>query len=102
MDRAHLIERIEVELAGLGQLTRGNVLSGDGYFLDGRLVVAVMGVDLCLEVGRPDWEATVASAGVSPLLFADRPVPGWVVVDGETLSSDESVSRWIETSLAQS
>jgi hypothetical protein len=102
MDRAHLIERIEVELAGLGQLTRGNVLSGDGYFLDGRLVVAVMGADLCLEVGRPDWEATVASAGVSPLLFADRPVPGWVVVDGETLSSDESVSRWIETSLAQS
>ena len=72
MDRAHLIERIEVELAGLGQLTRGNVLSGDGYFLDGRLVVAVMGVDLCLEVGRPDWEATVASAGVSPLLFADH------------------------------
>ena len=28
------------------------MLDGDGYFLDGHLVVAVMGDDLCVNVGR--------------------------------------------------
>jgi hypothetical protein len=77
------------------------VLDGDGYFLDGRLVVAVMGDDLCIDVGREEWDTTLASDGVRPLLFADLPVPGWVMVDGGSLGSDESVAHWIETSLAR-
>jgi hypothetical protein len=101
MDRTDLIERIESRLSGLGEVTEGRVLDGDGYFLDGHLVVTVMGSDLCIEVGTEAWDNTLSSDGVSPLLFADRPVPGWVMVDGGTLSSDESLSRWIETSLAR-
>ena len=101
MDRADLIERIETRLAKLGEVTEGPVLDGDGYFLDGHLIVTVMGSDLCVEVGREEWDTALGSDGVSPLLFADRPVPGWVMVDGGTLSSDESVSQWIETSLAR-
>jgi hypothetical protein len=101
MDRTDLIERIESQLAPLGDVTEGRVLDGDGYFLDGHLVVTVIGSDLCIEVGTEEWDTTLTSDGVSPLLFADRPVPGWVMVDGDTLASDESVSQWIETSLAR-
>jgi hypothetical protein len=101
MDRTHLIERIETHLAGRGVMTEGRVLDGDGYFLDGNLVVAVMGSDLCIEIGREDWDATLRTEGVRPLLFADLPVPGWVLVDGGSLASDENVARWIETSLAR-
>jgi hypothetical protein len=82
-------------------VTEGRVLDGDGYFLDGDLVVAVMGSDLCIEIGRDHWDATLGSDGVRPLLFADLPVPGWVVVDGGSLYSDESLAHWIETSLAR-
>jgi hypothetical protein len=101
MDRTHLIERIETHLAGRGEMTEGRVLDGDGYVLDGNLVVAVMGSDLCIEIGREDWDATLRTEGVRPLLFADLPVPGWVLVDGGSLASDENVARWIETSLAR-
>ncbi|HEU4915528.1 MAG TPA: hypothetical protein VFV13_03105 [Acidimicrobiia bacterium] len=101
MERVELIGQIESQLAGRGELTERRVLDGDGYFIDGHLVVAVMGSDLCVDVGRDDWDATLASDGVRPLLFADLPVPGWVMVDGGSLSSDESVSHWIETSLAR-
>jgi hypothetical protein len=82
-------------------MTEGRVLDGDGFFLDGRLVVAVMGSDLCLDVGKEEWDATLSSEGVKPFLFADLPVPGWVVIDGESLSSGEGLTHWIETSLAR-
>jgi hypothetical protein len=101
MDRDHLIERIESQLAGRGEVTEGRVLDGDGYFLDGSLVVAVIGSDLCIEIGREEWDATLRTEGVRPLLFADLPVPGWVLVDGGSLASDENVAGWIETSLAR-
>jgi hypothetical protein len=101
MDHDQLIEQIESQLAGRGVVTEGRVLDGDGYFLDGRLVVAVIGSDLCIEIGREQWEDTLGSDGVRPLLFADLPVPGWVMVDGGSLSSDERLSHWIETSLAR-
>ena len=80
MERVELIGQIESQLAGRGELTERRVLDGDGYFIDGHLVVAVMGSDLCVDVGRQVWDAALASDGVRPLLFADQPVPGWVMI----------------------
>ena len=83
-------------------MTEGRVLDGDGYFLDGHLVVAVMGDDICLQVGRDDWQATLDGDGVRPLLFADRPVPGWVMVEGASVTGDETLAAWIESAIARS
>lgn len=101
MDRVALIDGISTQLQGRGELTEGRVLDGDGYFLDGRLVVAVVGDDLCLHVGRDHWQATLAGDGVRPLLFADLPVPGWVIVDGASVDAEETLARWIESALAR-
>ena len=96
-----LIGRIEAHLRGRGELTEGRVLDGDGYFLDGLLVVAVMDDDLCVQVGRGDWEESLAVDGVRPLLFADMPVPGWVMVEGASVADKESLAGWIESALAR-
>jgi hypothetical protein len=96
-----LIGRIQTHLRGRGELTEGRVLDGDGYFVDGLLVVAVIDDDLCVNVGRDDWEKTLAGDGVHPLLFADVPVPGWVMVDGASIAGDESLAGWIESALAR-
>lgn len=96
-----LTDRIQAQLRGRGELTEERVLDGDGYFLDGRLVVAVMGDDLCVNVGKEEWQETLAGDGVRPLLFADQPVPGWVMVEGEAVAGDESLAGWIEGALGQ-
>lgn len=96
-----LTERIEAHLRGRGEMTEGRVLDGDGYFLDGTLVVAVMGDELCVNVGKEDWEESLTGAGVRPLLFADRPVPGWVMVEGASVAGDDSLAGWIESALAR-
>ncbi|HEU5112808.1 MAG TPA: hypothetical protein VFU96_05780 [Acidimicrobiia bacterium] len=96
-----LLGRIQAHLRGRGELSEGRVLDGDGYFVDGHLVVAVMGDDLCINVGREKWDDTLAVDGVRPLLFADLPVPGWVMVDGASVAGDESLAGWIESALAR-
>jgi len=77
------------------------VLDGAGYFVDGLLVVAVIDDDLCVNVGRDEWEETLAADGVRPLLFADLPVPGWVMVEGASVAGEESLVGWIESALAR-
>ncbi len=96
-----LARRIELYLDGRGEITEGRVLSGSGYFLDGRLVAAVIEGDLCLRVGNDGWQGVLATAGVRPLLFADRPVPGWVIVEGASVDADDALARWIESALAE-
>jgi hypothetical protein len=96
-----LLDRIQAHLRGRGELTEGPVLDGDGYFVDGLLVVAVMDDDLCLNVGKDGWEETLTEDGVRPLLFADMPVPGWVLVDGASVAREESLAGWIESALAR-
>jgi hypothetical protein len=101
VDRVALIDGISTQLQGRGELTESRVLDGDGYFLDGRLVVTVVGEDLCLHVGRDHWQAALAGDGVRPLLFADLPVPGWVIVEGTSVDAEETLARWIESALAR-
>ena len=96
-----LLGRIQAHLRGRGEVTEGRVLDGDGCFVDGLLVVAVMDEDLCFNVGRDSWEESLAGDGVRPLLFAERPVPGWVMVDGASVAGEESLVVWIESALAR-
>ena len=77
------------------------MLDGDGYFVDGQFVVAVVEDDLCVNVGRDEWDESLAGDGVRPLLFADLPVPGWVMVDGACVAGEESLVEWIESALAR-
>ena len=60
--------------------TTTSMLGGTGYFVDERLVVAVIGGRLC----RPTGGST-APVEDEPFLFAGRPVPGWSSLDSATL-----------------
>ena len=77
-----LLGRVQAHLRGRGEVTEGRVLDGDGCFVDGLLVVAVMDDDLCVNVGRDDWEESLAGDGVRPLLFADMPAGSYEGVPG--------------------
>lgn len=70
---------IEALLEPHGPTTAG-MLGGTGYFVDERLVVAVVGGRLCRPIGD-----SASPAGDEPFLFAGRPVPGWSSHDPATI-----------------
>ena len=100
-DTTDLARKIESYLQGRGDVTEGRVLSGDGFFLDGRLVAAVIDEDLCLPVARDHWEKTMSGEGVRPLRVADRPIPGWVLVDSRVVAVEEEFAGWIESAISR-
>jgi hypothetical protein len=100
-DTTDLARKIESYLQGRGDVTEGRVLSGDGFFLDGRLVAAVIDQDLCLPVARDHWEKTMSGEGIRPLLVADRPIPGWVLVDSSLVVAEEQFAGWIEGAISR-
>ena len=77
------------------------MLSGEGVFLDGYLVAAVMDHDLCVPLRGDAADDLAMGEGVRPLLFAGRPVKGWVLVGPGWLSDDDELARWIEAGLAR-
>jgi hypothetical protein len=90
-----LSDLIKAYLGGSGELTEGRVLSGDGFFIDGRLRAAVIDGDLCVHVGGQRWDSAVAMTGVRPLMFAGRPVKGWVLVAADSISDERDLAGWV-------
>jgi hypothetical protein len=93
MDGPSLIEQIRVLLASRSPV-EGPVLGGTGFFIEGRMVVAVIDGRLCM----PDDDSRPVSA--SPLFFARRAVPGWIALDAGELDAVAVVS-WVERALTR-
>ena len=94
-----LPDLIKSYLGGHGELTERRVLSGDGFFVDGRLMAAVIEEDLCVHVGGDRWDSALAMPGVSPLTVAGRAVPGWVLVDEASVPDEQTLAAWIENAV---
>lgn len=65
-------------------------LSGTGFFVSGRLVVAVVKEGLCARLADLDDEEHLGA----PLEFAGRPVAGWTTLTLDQLDS-ELLERWV-------
>jgi TfoX/Sxy family transcriptional regulator of competence genes len=91
--------RIRQLLTERGEVTVRRVLSGVGYFLNGSMAAAVIDGCLCVTVDVDEWEMLLAGTGVRSLQFADRPVPGWVLVEPSTIEDDHGLISWIDRGL---
>lgn len=91
--------RIRVILTARGEVTARRVLSGMGYFLDGSMAAAIIDDCLCITVGIDDWEMLQSEPGVRSLHFADRSVPGWLLVEPDSIEDDRDLISWIDRGL---
>jgi hypothetical protein len=98
MDRDEaLTDRVRSRLAGQRELTEGRVFGGVGFFVQGRMAVAVLGGAICIHLeGLPPTD--LESREPEPLLFAGRPVQGWVSIPAEGLD-DEALGKWVAKGL---
>ena len=94
---ASLIDRIRDELGGQGDLTEDRVFDGVGFFIRGRMAMAVLGDAICLHLDSPISDSGEGKA--EPFIFAGRPVPGWVSISARDLD-DKTLARWVEKGLA--
>jgi len=74
---------------------QARVLNGTGFFIDGNLVVAVLGDELCVQLPIESDPAPTAHA---LLEVAGRPIPGWAVTGASDLE-EATLTAWLELGL---
>jgi TfoX/Sxy family transcriptional regulator of competence genes len=89
-------DRIRAGLAGGGEITESRVLGGTGYFVDGILGGAVIDDSLCIHVDLDQWQDLVDDGSAQPLLFVDRPVPGWLLIPADSVQDDHDLAIWLD------
>jgi hypothetical protein len=65
------------------------------FMWNGNMLVGVMGTDLIARVGPEAHADALAQPGARVFDFTGRPMNGWVVVDGATVSEDSALDDWI-------
>ncbi len=98
-DTEPVTDRVRRQLAGRGELTENRVFDGVGFFVDGRMAVAVLGDAICVHIEEKSQPPSAGGEAADPFLFAGRPVPGWVSIPAESMD-DETLGRWVAMGLA--
>ena len=83
-------------------LTERSVMSGLGFFVDDRLVVAVLDDRLCLHIdalGEPEDIAALSELGAIPFEVAGRPVRGWYCIPEASLD-EAGLAIWVARGVA--
>lgn len=95
-----LAERVRLTLADQ-ESEEGTLLGGKSFWVDDRLVISLQGEDLLIRVPDDIYPSLLEEPGVTTYDFAARPVPGWVLVSGASLTDEETLAEWVRIGLSQ-
>jgi TfoX/Sxy family transcriptional regulator of competence genes len=99
----HLAERVRALVSDAGTdtdaITEILMFGGWCVTIRGHMAAGVLGDDLIVRVGPDAYEASLARAGAREFDFTGRPSRGIVVVDGTTVRTKATLSRWVTRGL---
>ncbi|MEU3842919.1 TfoX/Sxy family protein [Streptomyces sp. NPDC028635] len=90
-----LAGRVRALLAGEPGLSERRMFGGLAFLLGGNMAVAVTGGDLLVRVGPDATDAALARPGARLFAMSGRPMRGWVVVAGPSVTGDDALAAWV-------
>ena len=72
------------------------MFGGLGFLLSGNMCLGVMGEEIVVRVGPPNYAAALSLPFARPFDFTGRPMKGWVLVAPDGLAEDEDLHAWIQ------
>jgi TfoX/Sxy family transcriptional regulator of competence genes len=89
-------ERIRHQLARRKHVAERKMFGGTGFLLNGNLLVGVWKHSLCVRVGPEQAERALLEPHVNVFDIVSRPMKGWLLVEPESINSDNQLKRWIQ------
>lgn len=71
------------------------MFGGLGFLLNGNMCVGVMGDEIVVRVGPPNYDAALALPFSRAFDFTGRAMNGWVLVAAEGLAEDQELHAWL-------
>ncbi len=90
-----LAQRIREYFQGHTLAEEKRMFGGLGFLLSGNMCVGVMGDEMVVRVGPPNYTAALARPHARPFDFTGRAMQGWVMVGADGLAEDEDLHSWL-------
>jgi TfoX/Sxy family transcriptional regulator of competence genes len=91
-----LADRVRDLIAAQGEVSEREMFGGIAFMVGGNMAVGVSGEDLIVRLDRDEGEKALAERGVREFDLTGRPMRGWILVEPEQTSSDDSLAGWVE------
>jgi hypothetical protein len=91
-----LADRVRDALGDRPGLTERKMFGGLAFMLRGNMCCGVLGEEVVVRLPAEEGDAALGEDGVRPMDFTGRPMKGFLLVGGDQLADDASLSGWIE------
>ena len=91
-----VVERVRQTLSGRQDVVEKRMIGGPSFMVNGKMCCGVTGSALLVRVGREGLKQALAQPHVRPMVFAGRPLAGFVCVDPEGYQSDTALATWVQ------
>ena len=71
------------------------MFGGLGFLLSGNMCVGVMGDEIVVRVGPPNYDEALSLPYARAFDFTGRAMKGWVLVASEGLAEDQDLHAWV-------
>ena len=91
--------RVRRLLSGRDDVAEKKMVGGLSFLVNGNMCCGVAGTALMVRVGAGDRERVLGEPYVRPMVFAGRPLSGFVCVDPAGFAADDALARWVQRGL---
>jgi TfoX/Sxy family transcriptional regulator of competence genes len=91
-----LAERIRQALARRKNVEEKKMFGGDGFLLNGNMLVGVWKDSLIARLGPDEGDLALLDPHVKEFDITGRAMKGWVLVEPEGVTGDDQLMGWIQ------
>ena len=95
-----LANRIRMILGPLQKITEKKMFGGIAFMYEGKMSVGIVKEDLMVRVNPLEQEKLLDQPYVRPMDFTGRPMKGFLFVGAKAISTQATLSKWINQSLS--
>ena len=94
-----LANRVRPLLAGVSGAAEKRMFGGLAFLIQGNMSVGVHGSELIVRINASETEEALKQPGVRIFDITGRPMKGWLLVSGESLSP-KALASWVARGLS--
>lgn len=91
---------VRKQLMAVPGFTEKEMFGDVGFLVHGNMACGVIGNDLIVRVGAPNYGEALAEEFTHPFDFTGRPMNGWITVAPKGSSAEEDLTRWVTKGLS--
>jgi TfoX/Sxy family transcriptional regulator of competence genes len=91
-----LAQRIHEVLGEREGIEEKRMFGGMAIMLNGNMAVGVIKDELCVRRGPDAYERLLGQPGARVFDFTERPSKGMLIVNQDTLTSDDDLAAWVQ------